>query len=403
MDAGANHAKTITVLVASLLLLELALHFLPAADPYLAPEKVHKFLPSWNAWNLDEKRPPFSGRMHTGRLHGVSTTAVEYRVNRLGFLYDEPGEEKAPNEIRIAVIGGSTVECIALEHEKRWPEIVQALLANQMAGERVSVFNFGVSGQDTRTHLATTAQLAIKLDLDVIVFMLGANDLFRAREDFDALTEASAFVFIDQTQGSVGERLKWWLTRSQIVRRARQLRNAVFALGTEDDAYFRKSAADAQALPALEGFQPVIGARGLEDYETNAETLAGIALAHGVTPVFTTQPMLWKRDMPAEERAVDWLAVYPHRGRLFRLPGELSAQLLGQLNDRLQSACAAHGWICIDLASSVPRDLAHFYDSVHFNEAGARLVAEQVARALADALQGRRRRAARQQGMPAWR
>jgi len=58
------------------------------------------------------------------------------------------------------------------------------------------------------------------------------------------------------------------------------------------------------------------------------------------------------------------------------------AEGMERYNATLRGTCAELGVDCLDLAALLPRDTSVFYDDVHFNEAGARLVAEHVAAAL---------------------
>jgi lysophospholipase L1-like esterase len=74
--------------------------------------------------------------------------------------------------------------------------------------------NLGVSGQDTRSYLATTAQLAVKLDLDYLVYLIGANDLFRTRETFDPLADDSALLRLNWPKSEI----RWLATRFQLPR-----------------------------------------------------------------------------------------------------------------------------------------------------------------------------------------
>ena len=83
--------------------------------------------------------------------------------------------------------------------------------------------------------------------------------------------------------------------------------------------------------------------------------------------------------MTADEDAVDWLrGAIEKDGRLVRITTAESSRSLEALNQRLLSVCKKRSWKCIDLASKVPRSLDYFYDSLHFNEPGAELVAKEI-------------------------
>jgi hypothetical protein len=90
--------------------------------------------------------------------------------------------------------------------------------------------------------------------------------------------------------------------------------------------------------------------------------------------------------MSNDESSVDWLGVTERDGRRYRMSGETSARLLGSINAQLLTTCQTDNLTCVDLAAGYPRDLDHFYDSLHFNERGAELVASIVANFIANQL-----------------
>lgn len=373
---------TILVLVG----LEWLLWLFPMPDPYeltrsSETKRVHRFLPGWNAFTgWFGKTPPFSATFITGPLEGVSTKQVEFAVNRYGFPYDETKAARSEkDELRIGVVGGSTVECSALEKGKRWPDVLERILSEKHVSPRVTVLNLGVSGQDTRTHLATVGQHAVKLDLDYLVFMLGANDLSRT-DPADLLYRDDAFVIHEESS------IRPLLMRLQLFRRLRVAWNR--ARGTEyyvgengtEQPYFAVKAGEKLKLPVLQSGRKKPSVKALDDYEINIVSLAALAGGHGITPVFTTQPMLWKPDMSDREEQVDWLAgTVVNGGQHYRLPSAERARSLEALNVRLLETCSRRHLRCIDLEKKIARSLDFFYDSVHLNEAGAESVASHVA------------------------
>ncbi len=382
-------SKITLVLILMLIACEALLHLFPLPDPYSLlrtseASRVHLFLPGWNAFgDWFGKTPPFKITYHTGPLIGVATTDVEFSVNRYGFPYDEgKSTRKEKDEIRIGVVGGSTVECSALEKRKRWPDVLERLLASKTKTRTVTVLNLGVSGQDTRTHLATVAQHAVKLDLDYLIFMLGANDLSRT-DPADPLNREDAFISQEHLI------VKPFLMKFQLARRLRVLYNNRMGTGfyadagTEDRPYFAVRAREKLRMPILPTAKKDILAQAMDDYEKNIISLTALAVAHKISPIFTTQPMLWKPVMSSREEAVDWLAgTVLSDGRNYRVPPSEQARALEALNRRLLDTCSRRHLTCIDLEKKIPRSLQFFYDSVHLNEAGAEGVASHVAESI---------------------
>lgn len=374
-------SKIILTVILSVIVSEALLQLFPLPDPYASElGRVHRFLPGWNTLaDWFEKAPPFVVTFHTGPLIGVSTTSVMFKVNRYGFPYDElKTRRKFKEELRIGIIGGSTVECAALDQGKRWPEVLEKRLSAEGGIPNVTVFNLGVSDQDTRSHLATVAQHGVKLDLDYLVFMLGANDLFRT-DSGDPLDRDNAFLHRERLPASL------FVTKSQLVRRMRviyhHLRGSEYHVSPKEDApYFSTIATELQDLSILSTARKDISTDQLVDYEKNIVSLAALARAHNIVPIFMTQPMLWKPVMNPREEAVDWLAgtVFDN-GRRYRVPSSEQARALELLNRDLLDTCAVHRFDCIDLEKEVPRSLEFLYDSIHLNEAGAERVAGRVA------------------------
>lgn len=374
------------VLMLMLLAVEGLLRLFPLPDPYAdrraaATSAMHRYLPSWHIYpSWFGENPPLSVTFVSGPLEGVSTREVVHRVNRLGYPYDEArARRQAAEELRVAVVGGSTVECVALEESKRWPAVLERRLADALPGRPVTVLNLGVSATDTRAHLATVAQHAVKLDLDYLVFLLGANDVGRSDSAYHPLLGEDALLQRELSP------LRALVLSFQLGRRLRvlylRLRGAEhFAAPPEaHQPYFQPYALDRATLPPLSERREV-SAESLRDYDLNIASLAGLAAAHGIVPIFATQPMLWKADMSPEEEAVDWLgAVVVRDGRRYKVPAGEKARVLETLNRQLLATCAARGLRCLELEPRIPRSLEYFYDSVHFNEAGADAVAREVA------------------------
>jgi hypothetical protein len=147
-----------------------------------------------------------------------------------------------------------------------------------------------------------------------------------------------------------------------------------------DQPYFAARIGEVLSLPVLPSAQVEISQEALADFEKNVVSLSALSVAHGIVPIFTTQPMLWKAVMSPKEEAVDWLAgTIVSGGRRYRVPSSEQAQALETLNRHLLETCARRHLKCIDLEKRIPRSLDFFYDSMHFNEAGAEKVARHVA------------------------
>lgn len=135
--------------------------------------------------------------------------------------------------------------------------------------------------------------------------------------------------------------------------------------------YFAAEAKRQASLPPIEppmSFpEPALAA-----YARSVVSLAGLCEAHGIMPLFATQPTMLTRAPGASELAVVWGL---NNGTHSVVPAHF-VDLLDTINQRLLATCAERGYACVDLAAVIPRGLHCFYDQVHFNEPDAKTVAE---------------------------
>jgi hypothetical protein len=119
----------------------------------------------------------------------------------------------------------------------------------------------------------------------------------------------------------------------------------------------------------------------LDEYRANIRALIECAESRHVRIVFLTQPALWRADLPAELERLVWMGGI---GDFQRQSGceyytvAALAEGMRRYNDAVVEVCAAEGVECIDLDAVIAKDGSMFYDDVHFTEAGARRVAEEI-------------------------
>jgi len=94
------------------------------------------------------------------------------KFNNLGYRSDIPNRIKKSNEIRIFILGGSTVVY-------GWPPIPQAIQERFIKNNlpNVKVFNYGVVASVSGMELARTIYDVIDEKPDIIIFYNGGNDI----------------------------------------------------------------------------------------------------------------------------------------------------------------------------------------------------------------------------------
>jgi lysophospholipase L1-like esterase len=115
----------------------------------------------------------------------------------------------------------------------------------------------------------------------------------------------------------------------------------------------------------------------LKYYRVRLEQLIQVCRAHGIAPVFLTQPTLYGPGLdPVTGVDLAQIKLGEHRN------GALAYAEIELYNDALRQVCEQEKAKCIDLARELPRNSAYYYDYLHYTEAGAAQVAEIIYREL---------------------
>lgn len=300
---------------------------------------------------------------------------------------------------RILAVGGSTTECLYLDQGEAWPQLLQRGLNEGRRGRRVWVGNAGKSGLDSRDHVVGLGRMLDQYrNIDAVIILVGVNDLLSrlkwdAAYDPDFLGRAGAEqvllkrCFSNYEGGPLPlyrRTAVWGLVRDAKAR----LFPAPESKLEQDDAgkayatwreHRRRAAAIRRALPDL--------STALAEYARNINTLIDVARSRAARPIFVTQPAMWRDDLPPQLEDLLWtggLGEYMKEpGKEYYSAGALEAGMR-LYNETLIRTCRERGAEYVDLAPLVPRDTGAFYDDVHYNEAGARLVAEVIRRHLTE-------------------
>ncbi len=356
------------VTLATLLVAELLMRlFLPVPHPY--PPNNAKFN-RYVSWDRGLETMIFHPTKAS--LHGLADE-VSFEVNEFGYRStDLQSLEKPEGQRRIFVVGGSTTENLYLNESESWPGILQERLGEHLEG--VVVINAGHSGHNTRDHLALLSQRILAFEPDVVVFLVGINDLtLRTRMDYsilrtDAISYREFYQFAGLKALQAGLAQYSHLVRLIILTK-RSLSEEDKGRGPTQDAYgawigqmrdIRKS------LPMTE--------LDLERYDTtefmrNLKSLVAITRAAGAEPVLLTQPVLW-----GGQGIEELLWVTPTRDQAASA-AQLN-ELMARFNDVTRQIASENGVHLVDLAQRVPKIRENFIDDDHYTIAGSRLIGE---------------------------
>jgi len=344
----------------------------------------------WVLWPPDTE---FRFEPAPGVMPGVEGVS-RFVTNSMGLRADELLPE---HSYRVLTIGGSTTACQYLDQDECWPTRLQGALDGR-GGRRVWVGNGGKDGMSSRDHVVQLRYILPHLpELELVVVLAGVNDLllrlsrdegydpdFMDRPDAEGFLLRHAFLGGPETApaptatGPFYEELELWsLARRLLGGGAGDVlvSNDPQGLVHETRRLMRSKAwVFHDELPDL--------TTGLAEYRRNLETLADMAAVRGARLLLVTQPYLWREDLPEELEALLWMAGkgdFLHRRVRQYYSTAAMKRGMDAYNEVMRRAAERRGIECFDLAAVLPQDLTVFYDDVHFNESGARQVAEALA------------------------
>lgn len=366
---------TLLLLVAGITIaIALAEATLRALDPF--PQRLHG-----DRIVLPQSIRYFIENDHNPRLD----QRVVHTKNSLGFRGPElPWNGSA---LTLFAVGGSTTECFYLGDGDDWPSRLMGHLSTSFP--TLWVNNAGLDGHSTFGHRVLLEQRLLRHRPDVLIFLIGANDI--GREDVDA-RRIEDMARARRKRGAA----------TTLTRLARH--SAVFALVQNARRTFEAKsrglsheALDLGRVGALPHRQAAVNrlisghrARYLPAFRQRLDDLVSLSRSNGALPVLVTQPALFG---PAVDdvTGVDLGTIaigeqFWSVGR--RWNGSMGWEMYETYNDVTRETARDRNVPLIDLASSLPKSSRLFYDTIHFTSEGAREVARIVAESLCPILAG---------------
>ena len=381
MSAFYNWIRAAAIALVMLVISEIILQ-------WLSPETYHVWPPG-----LESQLKPVSAIMPG--VEGVST----FTINDMGL---RGRNVAADDRLRILALGGSTTECLYLDDHETWPWLLQQRLNAGASRVKTWIGNAGRSGQHTRNHVLQAKKMLEQYpDIDMLIMMIGINDLaLRLQRDtgFLPLEQESpryrrklfyrSFAVIPPMVEELPfhRRLALWQRIRMVKKRLGRRHDfaepeTATGRGYVDRRQARANAANVRAdLPDL--------SIALDEYERNVRAIIEYADGLDVRVVLLTQPSIWRADLPPDLAGLLWFGEVGESAEdapTIYYSVDALTKGMAIYNRRLLEICVDTRALCIDVAAELSRDTSVFYDDAHFNEAGARQVAEMVAKGLARA------------------
>lgn len=298
-------------------------------------------------------------------IAGISPKGV-FSTNKWGMRGDEPPADWK-DYYTVITIGGSTTQCFYLDDKKTWSYILQDNL--RKTKPKVWVGNGGLDGQTSRAHIIFMRYVISKVKPDAVVILCGINDLTLSLDEDRRLN------------GNFMEKANWkrWIfAHSRLLQVLYIYKGIIF-----NDFFVVKTTAsrnfDPKPLndPLAANKQDVKAlAVSLEEYRSNIKEIISIGKSSGVKIIFLTQPIIF--DDTPYWRGIEG-SFYWVKNNEYALSAAAYYRMLSIFNKELMDICRENNVLVYDLASAIPHSEKYFYDTVHFNEAGSRMVADKVA------------------------
>lgn len=290
---------------------------------------------------------------------------VLHTKNSLGFRGPEPPKDWS-SHLTVLAVGGSTTECYFLSDGTDWPAVLDRRLHPILPNLWIN--NAGLNGHSTYGHQVLLDNYVLQLKPDVILFLIGINDVGKDKMDrFDNTLVRNAYVDLD---GS------WWKNMARTIAQNSEListvRLIIQGVKTQklhygDNVYMPVRPADTLTLPPAR-IQAELDSRKphLKPYRERVQRLVTTCRKAGIEPVLITQPLLvgFGRDSTTQTDLAK-----------FRLHdtenGELTWKRLEIYNAITREVAASQHVHLIDLARELPKKGEYYYDEMHYTEAGA--------------------------------
>ena len=298
------------------------------------------------------------------KIPGTSPRA-RFSVNSQGLRGTEPPGDTAVR--RLLFVGGSTTEDVYLDDERTWTLRLPELL-NARGGDRFWAASAGRSGFASIEHLEFLEHADVVSEFDVVIVLLGINDMARLvwgeRADRIALNRAKVRAPLWRRSRTLELIRRFWsagVEQGNLV----MDREALFVR----DAQTRRS--EAKVVDGEIDIAPALG-----DYERRLSRLVMVTRRRGLKLVLADQPTLFRTDLSPEEERRLW---FIRRADGDFLPARRMLELMKSFNDVTASVATRMDVPFVRL-SEMTGASDYFYDDCHFSEVGA----EEVARRLSE-------------------
>ena len=295
------------------------------------------------------------------------------RTDARGFMLPYNRYEKP--DLTLIFLGGSTVACIYVEEENRYPYLVGQLLS-QKTGKKITSINSGVGGNNSLHSLDILLNKLIPARPDVVVMMHNINDLVALIYDqtyWSKNPTRAAIVNFSFYKNLTGLKALSTLARDMYIP------NLHAATRILSKKIFGKKVKDPDdEFAAIRGKKLTVDqAHILDEFKMNLNTFIHICRARRITPVLMTQFNRYKAN--PDPKVLKAMQGFESDSKI---PVGEFIELYARFNDAIREVGKENGVLVIDLAALIPQDKQYIYDVVHLNTRGSQLAAQLISERL---------------------
>ena len=291
---------------------------------------------------------------------------AEIHSNSKGFLESSHVLKKRLEYKKLIFFGGSTTENLCIDDQNRFPALVGESLANSL-DINVTVFNAGVSGNNSMHSLLSLQAKSISENPDLILFMHAINDLSVLLKSASYWDQPSTrdLIIVDSSRRKVSELLKKFI--NLIVPNFRQLLIEINDRRITNQDEFK------DYRDQIRSSQPNL-LKIQNDFKASVSSFIGISKAWNLKIIMMTQPNQFYIDNKVLEK------IYYSRPQ--PITYEEFLKLLKSFNEIIIEVSKEFDVAYIDLENIIPKSDLFFYDSIHLNDYGNKEVASVISKYL---------------------
>ena len=327
---------------------------------------------------------PFTGFTFTENASFVGSHANQESkalivTDKYGFLTNDQELEynKLPDEIRIATIGGSTTVNVNLQFDKNWPGYIGGSLQKNFPNKHFRIINAGVPGYDTSQSVAILALRVMPFKPDIVIIYHAYNDLKAIRKNIVFKPDYSHIHTLPYGFHKEPNFMLKMLNNSMFYVRMRNKKlDANKTLSKLER--LKDPTGTANRISSIPEFSENI-------FEQHIRILINIARASGSKVILSTFATLHdpKLDYTKSE-TINSLSDFQKQnlGSILDFTPGLTLEGIfdgiSRYNDVIRNIAAEEKCVLVDNANDLPHAEQYFVDRVHFSEAGAEFMANNI-------------------------